>query len=804
MNSAEHLQPKRPAFGKPGIEPRWTASAKFGVGTAYSTASTVWYTLFRGVLNEIYYPTIDRPQTRDFQYLITDGKSFFHEEKRHLHSRIELLSDHALGFRVTSNDPDERYHLVKEILSNPHQNCLLISTKLDVSKLMKDQLKLYALLAPHIEAGGWHNNGYVIEISGQKILVACRDDIWIAMAATVPLVKASCGYVGASDGWTDISKHLRMDWEFDAAEDGNIALTGELDLSRGTEFVLGIAFGNSLHNAATILFQSLDLPFETHKKRFVEQWERAENHILPIGAASSDGAKLYHLSHSLLAAHEDKLYQGAMIASLSIPWGEIKGDDDIGGYHLVWTRDLVHSAAGLLAAGSTETPLRSLIYLACTQLDEGGFYQNFWIDGEPYWKGVQLDEAAFPIILAHKLYRSGALREFDWYPMVLSAARFLIESGPVTPQERWEENSGYSPSTLAAHIAGLICAALFADFRGDKPYAQFIREYADFLESHVVDWTVTTQGTLVPGIPRHFIRLKPIDLDDPAPNEDPNAGILELKNQPPGAPIRFPAKEIVDGGFLELVRWGIMKPDDPIVLDSLQVIDKILKVDTPFGPCWRRYNHDGYGQKDDGGPYDGWGTGRAWPLLTGERGHYELAAGRDPTRYIQALEGFAKATGLLPEQVWDSKDIPKEHLYLGKPTGSAMPLMWAHGEYIKLLRSTKDQKVFDFIPEVAERYQKNGNRKRIEYWKFSRQPGKTIAGSVLRILAGAPFQLRWSSDEWKSTNNTQSSHAFLSIHFVDIPVPPEQRAPIRFTFFWSESGRWEGKDFQVQVESKNS
>ncbi|MCI0390911.1 MAG: glycoside hydrolase family 15 protein [Acidobacteria bacterium] len=792
------------AFGGPGIEPRWTGSAKDGVGTAYSASSRAWYTLSLGVLNEVYYPTIDRPQIRDLQYLVTDGETFFHEEKQHLKSELEFLSHHALGFRITNTDPEGRYRIIKEVIGGPHQDAVLIRTRLEGDERFLSKLKLYALLAPHLEVGGWGNNGQVKQVAGREILTACKRGTWLALGATVPFLRRSCGYVGTSDGWTDLADNFQMDWEFDTAEDGNIALTGELDLSRAYEFTLGLAFGDSFHNAATTLLQSLDVPFDQQCQRFIEQWERACKRALPLEEVAGDNGDLYHVSHSLLLAHEDKRYQGAMIASLSIPWGDAKGDDDIGGYHLVWTRDMCNSAAGLLAAGNTETALRALVYLACSQQAEGGFHQNFWINGEPYWSGIQLDEVAFPIMLAWRLHVASALRNFDPYPMVLRAARYLIYQGPATPQERWEENSGYSPSTLASNIAALTCAALFARERGDEETARFVQEYADFLECHIEPWTVTTDGTLVPGINRHFIRIHPVAIGDPHPDEDPNHSLLPIRNRAPWWPVEFPAKEIVDAGFLELVRYGIRKPGDALIEDSLQVVDSVLKVETPFGPCWRRYNHDGYGQKADGGPYQGWGKGRAWPLLTGERGHYEFAAGRDVRSFIRAMEGFANASGLLPEQIWDEPDRPEVHMTFGRPTGAAMPLMWAHAEYIKLLRSVRDGQVFDLIPAVADRYLKRRDCRPLEVWKPSRQPRSVMTGATLRVQAPAPFRLHWTANEWQRIDDTRSTATALGIEFVDIPISPEQLAPIRFTFYWVEAERWEGQDFQVAVHDANA
>lgn len=798
------LLTNHPASGGPGIEPRWTRSDKDGVGTAYSALSRVWFTVSKGIVNEVYYPTIDRPQVRDLQYLITDGATFFHDE-RHLDNTHECLAPGVLGFRIINADPQQRYRLIKEVIADPHRSCVLVRTRLEADARMLAKLRLFALLAPHLEIGGRGNNGNVVDAGWGEVLTAHKSGTWLALAASVPFVRSSCGYVGTTDGWRDMAHDFRMDWEFDCAPNGNVALTGELDLRQSQEFVLALAFGDGLHRALVTLAQTLGTSFASHRARFLEQWQHACAHVRPGSErAASDDGRLYRASHSILLAHEDKTYDGALIASLSIPWGESRNDEEVGGYHLVWTRDLYHSATGLLAAGSTEVPLRALIYLACTQREDGGFSQNFWINGEPRWGGVQLDQTAFPVLLARHLHRAGALQEFDPYPMVLRAAGYLIEKGPVTPQERWEENSGFSPSTLAAHIAALICAAAFARERGQDDTARYLEEYADFLESHIEPWTVTTEGSLVPGIRRHFIRIHPADADDPQPDEDPNHGILHLRNRPPGASNAFPGKDIVDAGFLELVRYGIRAPRDPLIEDSLRVVDAVLKVDTPHGPCWRRYNHDGYGQREDGGPYRGWGYGHAWPLLTGERGHYELAAGRSADVYVRAMESFASSTRLLPEQVWALADQPRAHMYLGRPTGGAMPLCWAHAEYIKLVRSATDGRVFDLIPEVSDRYRIRSHAAPIEIWKFIRQVSSVVAGGTLRLQAASQFRLRWTSDDWTESHDTESTSIGTGHAYVDIRVLPEQRTPIRFTFFWMKAGHWEGRDFKVIIRPLSS
>lgn len=774
------------AFGQPGIAPTWSTSSKDGIGTAYSIASRVWFTLALGILTEIYYPTIDRPQIRDAQFLVTDGETFFQEEKRDLVSQTIRLETHSLGYHVTTTDPKGRYRIEKEIICDPHQACVLIHARLIPSPGWENKLRLYFLLAPHLEVGGWNNSAMRMDVAGRQCLVAWKNRTYLALGCSSGFSRSSCGFVGSSDGWQDLNQNFQLDWEFDRAENGNIAIIGEIKLSESGECTVGIAFGDSLHASTAVLSQSLAIDFQHHRQRFIEQWQRMTDTLHPLEKSSGDGGQLYRTSRTLLLSHEDKTFAGALIASATIPWGDAMGDDDLGGYHLVWVRDMVSSATGLLASGDKVTPLRALVYLACSQQYDGGFPQNFWIDGTPYWKGIQLDEVAFPIILAWRLWKAGALEKFDPYPMVRAAVCYLIQSGPVTQQERWEECSGYSPSTLAVAIAALICAADFAVARGDTVAAQFIEDHADYLESHVDHWTVTKEGSLVPGISRHYIRILPVDVNDYSPLEDPDSGLLTLANRPPGQRYQFPAKEIVDAGFLELVRYGIKPAGSQLMEDSLRVVDAVLKVDTPLGPVWRRYNNDGYGPHLDGSPYQGWGVGRAWPLLTGERAHYELAAGRDVTQLVRAMENFATQGGMLPEQVWDSSDLPAAFMYLGRPAGSATPLMWAHAEYIKLLRSVSEGRVFDQIPVVAGRYLQQRGRQDLEVWKFTRRVRHIRAGDVLRVLAPGPFRLRWSVTGDGNFQDTASADSGLELGFVDIKTGPAQTAPVRFMFLDSQ------------------
>ncbi|MFY9936971.1 MAG: glycoside hydrolase family 15 protein [Silvibacterium sp.] len=798
-----HFRGNRSASGGPGDEPRWTGAAKDGVGTAHSMGGRVWFTIGQGILTEVYYPTIDRPQLRDLEFLFSDGDGLFLEEKRDMGYQVERMSP-SQGYRISRRDSEGRFSFVKEVIADPMRPCVLLRTKIEGNSDFLQKLKAYVLCAPHLEVGGEANNAHVIEASGRQLLVAEKQNRWIVVGASCDFSRLSCGYVGHSDGYTDLVKNRKMDFEFDEARHGNVALTGELDLSKTQEFTIGIAFGETLPSAVSCLFQSLGVPYQERRQLFIDQWEGAANGRRPLGKVSGDMGRLFESSYNLLLTHEDKLYQGAFIASLTIPWGEARNDKQgKGGYHLVWTRDMVESAMGLLAAGDTHAPLRALIYLASRQEEDGSFPQNFWVNGDAFWKGMQLDEVAFPVLLAWRLHQLKLLGQFDPRVMVNRALAFLLHSGPVTGEERWEEGSGYSPSTLAVIISAFICGASFAREEQDNGTAAFLESYADFLRAHLEEWTVTTEGSLIAGFPHHFVRLNPAQPGAVASPGSVNKNDLNLTSQPPGAPQSYPARNIVDAGFLQLVRYGILSADDPLIVESLKVVDAILKADTPSGPSWHRYNHDGYGQQPGGGPYTSWGKGRAWPLLTGERGHYELAAGRDSRSFLLAMEQFSNATCLLPEQIWDEADIPEAHLHRGGPTGSANPLLWAHSEYVRLLRSCQDGRVFDLISEVVARYRDGGTDSKVEFWLPKHPIPQATKGHTLRICAPEPFRVRWTVDSWKTSRDGRSRTTGIGGEYFDVG-PDDFQSQLDFTFFWpdrgSNEGQWEGQNHLVQAQ----
>jgi glucoamylase len=795
------------------MQPRWTSSVKDAVGTAYAASSRIWFTCSHGILNEIYHPTIDRAQVRDMEFLITDGETFAHEEKRDLLSRFEYIHPEALGVHYTNCDPEGRYALAKDIICDPHHSVVLTHVRLTGHAELLPRLKIYALLAPHLNGGGANNSARVVDIAGHRAFLAWKDGWSLTLASSCGFSRMSCGFVGVSDGWRDIMDDFKMDWQFGSATNGNVAVLGELDLAKqlqhcdgpeaAVEFTVAIGIGGGHHTAAQKTMNALAVPFAESRKRYIDQWRRA---AVPdwLARQSRDGGRLMRASHNVLLAHEDKTFSGAFVASASIPWGQIKGDDDLGGYHLVWTRDMVQTASAMLACGRAETARRALVYLACTQQQDGGFAQNFWIDGTPYWSGKQLDEVAFPIILAWRLWKAGGLGDLNIFPFVERAAGCLVRNAPITHQERWEENAGYSPSTLAAVISGLICAAEMARAHDSDELGQFLEEYADWIEGHLEDWTVTNNGVLHPEITRHYMRIRPPECGENYAHEGCGKEHIHIANRPQGAQSEFEAREIIDAGFLELVRYGVRRAGDPLMVDSLKVVDRVLRRALPQGPGWLRYNNDGYGQRPDGGPFDGWGQGRVWPLLTGERAHYELAAGRDIAPLIETYEKFATCGQMLPEQVWDEPNRPERRLRLGQPAGSAVPLVWAHAEYLKLLRSAVDGKVFDRIDPVYARYSERDGSARpnhtIEIHSRVRPIQKMDPGRTLRILDDDEFEVIWTQDAWQ-TKQTTSSRALGSAGFAADLVPSKRCTELEWTLHWRERQAWLGYNVKVRIDA---
>ncbi|HQT27497.1 MAG TPA: glycoside hydrolase family 15 protein, partial [Burkholderiales bacterium] len=345
--------------------------------------------------------------------------------------------------------------------------------------------------------------------------------------------------------------------------------------------------------------------------------------------------------------------------------------------------------------------------------------------------------------------------------MVRRALGFIARTGPASDQDRWEESSGVNAFTLAACIAALVSGAPFLE-PGDGAVALAL---ADFWNAHIEDWNVVTDSPLQRemNVAGYYIRVAPSYVIE---DNEVLKRVMHIKNHVLGTEYR--GDDLVGTDFLQLVRFGLRRPDDPLILDSLKVIDALLKVDSPNGPCWRRYNGDGYGEHVDGSAYNGSGQGRAWPLLTGERGHYELSAGRDPLPYLEAMAAMAGMGGMIPEQIWDASAIPERRLYPGRPTGSAMPLAWAHAEYVKLVFSRAEGYPVDRPKSVWERY--GGERPVAEQAFWLQQAPITRIGSGVKLVIALPFQaaVSWSTDGWKNPKQVATSETGLGLHLVEI------------------------------------
>ncbi len=794
--------------GAPGIPSRWTSSAKSGVGTALSSGCRIWFTISHGILNEVYYPRVDHACTRDLGLIVCGPDGYFSEEKRHTDHLVQPFEEGVAAYRLVNTALDGRFRIEKRILVDPTRPAVLQKIVFTPLVGALADYRVYALLAPHLVNGGADNSAWLGDYKGTDVLFASgRGRTSLALASSLPWKSRSAGFVGVSDGWQQLSARGSLDPAYERAEDGNVALTGEIGFSADArEAVLALAFGPGPEEAAYNAVASLKAGFDAAAAPLVAGWRSWQRTLLPLDRQAAPPAQnAYRISTAVLAAHRPLAFPGAAVASLSIPWGFSKGDEDIGGYHLVWPRDLVETAGGFLAAGAAGDALAILAYLRAIQEADGHWPQNAWLDGTAYWAGIQMDECAFPILLAEALYRGAHLSDaalLTFLPMVERAAGFLLRNGPVTGEDRWEEDAGYSPFTLAVEIAALLAAADLLESCGKPDPAAYLRDIADSWNDQIERWTYVTGTDLCSstGVDGYYVRIAPPDMADAA---SPKDGFVPIKNRPPGDGDDRPAAAIVSPDALALVRFGLKAADDPRIVDTVKVIDALLRCDLPQGPVWYRYTGDGYGEHADGAPFDGTGIGRPWPLLTGERAHYELAAGRpdEAARLLATLEGCAGGGGLLPEQVWDGADLPQHQLTRGGPTGSAMPLVWAHAEHIKLLRSLRDGAVFDMPPQGTKRYVEGKTPSTLRSWRFNNKVRSMPAGKALRIEVLAPAMVHWSSDGWATSYNSHTAENAFGVHWVDLPTDGlSAAAAVVFTFCWLADARWENVDFRVEIE----
>ncbi|AXB45539.1 glycoside hydrolase family 15 protein [Amycolatopsis albispora] len=686
-----------PAPGAPGAHPLWLPAGKTGFGGARDQASNVWFTLHSGQMSDVYYPDLSTPSIRSLAFVVTDGESFAATDADAKFEQVRRQD--GLTYEQTITDDRKRWKLRKTYVTDPKRASVLVDV--DFTSLTGKPYQLYAVLDPDLANNGTDDTA---KTEGDA-LVATDGEVTSALAANPAFTKTSNGFSGTSDGATQLLESYQLK-SYDSAGKGNVVQTGQLaaDGVKSRKATLSLGFGEK---AADTAKASLKTGFGPARKANEAGWRDYLRGLKKTPASVAGDRDLYEASMLMLAASEDKQNPGAFIASPSMPWQF--GDNGpgwlpSGTYHLVWPRDLYQIATGMLAAGDEGAAHRSIEYMFTRQQQpDGHLAQNTDVDGTPYWTSVQLDETALPIVLAQQV----GIPEELW-PNIRRAADFLIDyrgpngqASPWSQQERWEEQDGYSPSTIASVIAGLVCAAELAKEHGDAASAERYLAKADEFKGKLAGWTVTTNGPLSDD--PYFVRLTKDGNAD-------NGTVYNLGNSSYDADQRA----VADAGFLELVRLGIYAPDDPVIRNSLDVVDKEISYTTPTGQFWHRYTGDGYGEKADGSqwemelpPGSRQTFGRLWPLLAGERGEYELANG-EPAAAKRRLRDLGRVAGTgdtMPEQVWD------EHAPSGQPgfpTGkgnqSATPLAWTHAQFVRLAWSVQEGKVIEQPAVVRCRY----------------------------------------------------------------------------------------------------
>jgi glucoamylase len=757
-----HPSARGAAPGAPGAASTWANARKSFLGTSRSDGSHVYFTGHRGAVSEVFYPALDAVQTVGLEFFVSDAAGSYLDEEVAQPYTATRPEPRSMRWRIVTSNTEHGWELTKDVFTDPERDALILRTTLRALPGHRlSELRLYLSHDPALDNAGGGDSSYTRRDGGRTLLVATDDARASALGVSVPWVRAhggqspspmvSSGFAGVCDGLTDLRDETgasSMDWAYTEATDGNVSQLGWLDLAPASgsgssvsserRFDVVLGFGTTEREAIDTTNAVLAADLDATAHRYDAGWQSYASSLDDQGGTADDE---YFLAAMSLQSIRDKS-SGAMIAAMGTPWGETRGDDDNGGYHLVWPRDLFKFANALITAGDVATARGAAKYLFGTLVQTldcgasesdaegcpngysrvGRFPQNAWINGQAYWTSTQLDEQAMPILLAYRVYEQGdatTRAEIDaLWPRIRPTAEFILRTGPWTPQERWEETSGYSPSTIAAEIAGLVAAAELARLHGDAASAARYLAVADDWQARVSRWTFTTTGPHGDG--RYFIRINPssprADADglerfEPAGSPD-DALALTIGNG--GG--EHDQREIVDGGFLELVRLGVLAPDDPGVLDSLPEYDALLKLDVPGrGSAWFRYDFDGYGETNEGEPWDGEkGRGRLWPIFTAERGMYEIARhgnGASGAEYLPMLRAFATPEGFIPEQVWNPETCfgevcvtPPAGRAEGTATDSVAPLSWAMGEYISLLASVHAGRVVDIPQIVCRRY----------------------------------------------------------------------------------------------------
>lgn len=717
-----------PASGGPGVTPHWAEGEKSFLGTSATSTSRVYFTGSRNTLTEVFYPVLDTANVEDSQFLVGDSAGTWVDEEKVQSPNylVTSLDNRAMLWRVSTWNNGHNWRLIKHIFTDPARNTLVQRVTLEtLNGRTPNQFQIYYLHNPSMDLSGMGDTGTTVVSGGRTYLVASQGSRFSALTVSSGwqvnggVTMVSNGFVGVNDGWTDLlgsgsdcsAGNRTMDCTYDSAINGNIAQMGWISTgpSGGSSysFDVVIGFGTTEVNAIAAANGTLTAGTAAAETNYVSEWHTYTNTLNSQGGTADDE---YYLSAMTLKTSQDKS-NGAMIAGFGTPWGRNRGDTGDfgpeGGYHLVWARDLYKFSSALITAGDTTSANSAIDYLFNVQMNQttGRFPANSWISGVQYFPTHQMDAQAMPIVLAWKLGRN------DLWPKVQLAADFITNTAngaPRTEKDRWEETGGYSPGTIGALVAGLVCAAEIARANGDLTRARNYYATADNWQRNVDPWTFTTMGEYGNG--RYYLRID----DDRDPNDNDDITIANV----PKDDENHKEKKILDTSFTELVRMGAKRPTAPNILDGFPEVDANIRQSiSGKGVSWFRYNHDGYGESNTGAdwPNNKTGRGRLWPILTAERGMYEIArtgVGSNGSSYLTALRNFATPQGFIPEQVWNNTvtltgdwqtTLPPGYT-AGTPTKSIAPLNWAMGEYINLFASIRANRAVDIPAVVCARY----------------------------------------------------------------------------------------------------
>jgi glucoamylase len=761
-------------------------------------------------VNEVFWPAVDQPQVKDFGFLVRAGDGAdaeWRELKAEGAYTVEPHSDPAVPLAtVTHTGPF--YRLSFEVIPDPAHDALLLDYRLSRPPGAATRpIALYPLLAPHLgtytasagQGTGTDNLAWL-----QQDALFARDDNQhvLCLVADPGFGRASVGYVGISDGWTDLYAHAAMEWEYTSAGPGVVAMMGELTAATGElAGTLALGFGDTAAAAEASARAALRAGVDTARTTLVTQWQEWAATLTLPGAGptlTAPAAAAVRQSASVLRCCVDR-GSGGVVAGLSTPWGQ--DTNDPGGYHMVWCRDGSETALALAALGDLDTASALLDFLAAQQrqdgsrADFGSWGRCYFLDGSSL-PGLQLDETAFPVLLAAKLEELGRRLPSGIHTMVRNAVRYLVRNGPVQPPEavdRWEETAGGSPFTLALIVVALVAAAPLLT----GPEQAYALALADNWNERIEEFSYVTGGGVdrAYGTAGHYVRI------------GPTADTLKLGNQIESG-ITLKAEQMVGMEFLYLPRLGLRDPQDRRITDTVTVVDRMLLRRTASGEAYTRYDVDGYGEWLDGSgwPVRGFGIGRPWPLLVGERGHYDALTGGDAAARLEVMLAMRGRGGLLPEQVWDAGDLPWRDLSNGSPTGSAMPLAWAHSEFVKLavMLSTGGLPV-ERLAAVDQRYGGRVPRSSSWYWSSSAPFAELPDGCALVITDTEPFTLHHSFDGRQPGASADLPAQQLPFDLYGVTLGVNELAGHTSLQFTRRYGtRWEGQDHSLRVGAERS